>query len=223
MKREHIKSESYIDWLKSLGCVFYAPLDQENGLTDLISGTIGTVQHNNSAVWNNNENAYLFTKDSAYNPKQGIVIWQNLGMDLATTNPEYSVLYNTNITRYGNSWNGSPDDAASTINVASGDRSIIITPQEVGITKNSWYSYGAVLANESNVRIFRCYLDGVFKRSYNYGTVTHTITSNDKNTLYINLCVNHQGYTNAIFYMHKLMLFNTALDLTTIRKIQGYE
>ena len=36
MKREHIKSESYIEWLKSLGCVFYVPFDYEDGLKELI-------------------------------------------------------------------------------------------------------------------------------------------------------------------------------------------
>ena len=36
-KREHTTAQSYIDWLKSLGCVFYAPLIQGD-TRDYISG-----------------------------------------------------------------------------------------------------------------------------------------------------------------------------------------
>ena len=50
MRREHTTPQGggYLDWLKSLGCVFYAPLDQENGLKDLISGITGCFPSGNT-------------------------------------------------------------------------------------------------------------------------------------------------------------------------------
>lgn len=58
MRRE-AKQQSYIDWLKSLGCVFYAPLTQ-NDLTDHIGGTTGVPVNASSGnlVWNSSQNAY---------------------------------------------------------------------------------------------------------------------------------------------------------------------
>lgn len=217
MKREHFIEQNYIDYLKSLGCVFYAPLDSTNGLTELITNTTGTVQYNSTAVWDNNENAYLFTKSSAYSPKQGIVIWENLGMDLATTNPNTSLLCKLNISRFGSSWNGVADDANSTINFATGDRKLLYSPQSINIQKNIWCCFAQTLDLTNLVQ--SRYLDGVlaFQASVGGGS----ITSNDKNILYINQCTNHQGYTNAVFYAKELMLFNTALDVNTIRQIQG--
>ena len=45
MRREHELEQSYIDWLKSLGCVVYLPLS-EGDLQDKISGN--TLVVNNS-------------------------------------------------------------------------------------------------------------------------------------------------------------------------------
>ena len=65
MKREHITSQTYIDWLKSLGCVFYAPLDAENGLNELIQGWTPNINQNMTCVWDANEQAYLLTGNSS--------------------------------------------------------------------------------------------------------------------------------------------------------------
>lgn len=40
--RHHFSKFDRIAWLRSIGCVFYAPLDYENGLADIISGTTFT-------------------------------------------------------------------------------------------------------------------------------------------------------------------------------------
>ena len=35
-KREHTANQSYIDWLKSMGCVFCVSFDHEDGLKELV-------------------------------------------------------------------------------------------------------------------------------------------------------------------------------------------
>lgn len=56
-RREHITSQSYIDWLKSLGCVFYAPLT-ENETRDLISGESPTIDENCTVTWDASQGMY---------------------------------------------------------------------------------------------------------------------------------------------------------------------
>ena len=58
-RREHITSQSYIDWLKSLGCVFYAPLT-EFETRDLISGSQMQQGNNGTVTWDANEQAWFF-------------------------------------------------------------------------------------------------------------------------------------------------------------------
>jgi hypothetical protein len=61
MRRESKSEQSYIDWLKSIGCVLYLPLTQDGDLQDRISGAslqytgIGT-----QAYWDANEGMYVF-------------------------------------------------------------------------------------------------------------------------------------------------------------------
>lgn len=60
MRREGTSGQSYIDWLKSLGCVFYAPLTQGD-FTDHIGGTTGSPYNDtalNNLQWNSSVGAY---------------------------------------------------------------------------------------------------------------------------------------------------------------------
>lgn len=48
MRREQTAPDNWVKWLKSKGCVFYAPMDAEHGTTDLISGQAGSVPSGNT-------------------------------------------------------------------------------------------------------------------------------------------------------------------------------
>lgn len=89
MKREHIESKSYIDWLKSMGCVFYAPLDQTNGLDDLISGVVGTASSDSSAVYDTGSDSYLVTKGNTISVSAPALKWYGLDMASYFTSQTY--------------------------------------------------------------------------------------------------------------------------------------
>ena len=59
---EMLTEPDYIDWLKSIGCTFYAPLTHNN-LYNLIDGAEGYTPDSrySSLEWDNAENAYKFT------------------------------------------------------------------------------------------------------------------------------------------------------------------
>lgn len=49
------------------GCIFYAPLANNTGIYDQVSGTIAAADTDGTAIWNGNENKYLFTATGAKN------------------------------------------------------------------------------------------------------------------------------------------------------------
>lgn len=53
--------QSYIDWLKSLGCLVYLPLSADGDLQDRISGLSLQLTGNGSMVWDNAEQMYKIT------------------------------------------------------------------------------------------------------------------------------------------------------------------
>jgi hypothetical protein len=73
---------------------------------------------------------------------------------------------------------------------------------------------------EGTHRYLRQYIDGVEKYYYDYGVTSMTITSNDINTFYANVCQNNRGYTDAIFYAKNAMLFNRRLSQQEIMEVQ---
>lgn len=72
MKRELALTEKQQDWfeyVKSLGCIFYAPLTQELGFIDLVSETYGytpTPSSNLTISWNPTYNMYEFDNRNDY-------------------------------------------------------------------------------------------------------------------------------------------------------------
>lgn len=95
-KRHHCPSQSYVDWLKSLGCVFYAPLI-EGDTRDYISGQDITIIR--SVTWNLSENAYYFqfTSTSQYG---SIAEWNGLNMPLTINNLAYGYMCEIKITNW---------------------------------------------------------------------------------------------------------------------------
>lgn len=62
MKREEYKSEqTLLDWLKSMGCIFYAPFTYGD-LTDHISGSTLVDPSGTSVVWDSTMQMYKFLK-----------------------------------------------------------------------------------------------------------------------------------------------------------------
>lgn len=68
--------ESYINWLKSLGCVFYAPLYQ-NDLKDYISGEIPTTDTNCTVTWDENKGMYKLYSNRNNGQNVGSLNWRS--------------------------------------------------------------------------------------------------------------------------------------------------
>ena len=82
MRREHKSEQSYIDWLKSLGCVVYLPLS-EGDLEDKISG-MELIQDTGSFAWNQNKQMYQF--NTPYSNGGAAVLRNGFDKTMFTTN-----------------------------------------------------------------------------------------------------------------------------------------
>jgi len=214
MKREHITSQSYIDWLKSLGCVFCAPLTLESGFEDLISGTTGTKTSQGSVSWDSTYNAYYFHAPNGYCS----MIFSGVNAFIGNNLPfPYTMLYTALYTSAGQ-WDsicalgGDPATGRYQINNVGN-----IHYQDIlnlgNTSRNIWYDLGSSCDGNSNV-----------VKIYNNGTLRGNgrgLNSN-QNDNYVKSNVSFTA-ANSYWYLKDVMVFNCELNLTTIRKIQGYE
>lgn len=224
MRREYnIKSEGYINWLKSLGCVFYCAFDGVTGTNDLINNVPITLSGNGSISYDSSLDMYSITTPSSQG--QDIGYWDN-GIGKTTfNNDDFSALYTAQkitttsgksmhgVTPYSDNfrtcqtldmlYNGSGD--------VSGWPATITKVASSFSTTNGWRRYyqNGVLFDE--YAIFAQFQPSNWVTSGNHLCLGRTPV--DSNST-------HRGVS---LYIGETYIFNTALDLATIRKIQGYE
>lgn len=224
MERRRLLSEDYIAWLKSLTCQFYAPLD--GSLTDVISGQVGIQQNNNTALWNNDEKAYLFTKDASTSPYgQSIVRWSGLNMNYDITNMGQTLLYEINVVKWGRNSNG-VNTYGFIVPLCLGGRTMAsnINTNQITIGTNTWVKIAQVYSKyEGTPRYSYIYVDGQVGFSYDRGSTVATGNANTNIMMDVNKCFDSYsyGYTDCKFYLRNAMAFTAALDIDTIKKIQG--
>lgn len=230
MKREHYKEHSYIDWLKSLGCVFYCAFDGKTGTTDLINNVQLSLVGYGSCSYESQYDMYKISTPSSY--EQMVGIWNNGLNNASFPNDNYTCLYS--VIKITNSSNKVMSCISCVTDSSQTDDYSIVqatAPMWNGTSRtNSFPSglckYGYTCNHTLNNR--SSYQNGAL-----YTTATEYIPylpSNWQCTGYgIMLCgtpVHHpysHMFTSVQFYIGDVYLFNTALDLQTIRKIQGYE
>lgn len=220
-RREHTSSQSYIDWLKSIGCLVYLPLSEDGDLQDRISGLSLTFSGNGSMVWNANENAYVVTSPSS-NSRHTAILSNGLNK---TSFPDdcFSVLCKVKAMLKNGTYartcapHGYYDSGTSTAFGAGWNGSGYV---------NNWpadfFDFGAVV-------------DSVTRQRYSYQNGTLYVTAAEYANLYPSnwqltgngvilgvVSSNRTGH-DAQFAIKDLYIFNTVLDLATIRKIQGFE
>lgn len=101
MSRRNYKVEqSYIDWLKSLGCVLYLPLTQGD-LQDKISGAYLIANQGASITWDNSKGAYHFSVTQQTIGNTGIQL-PNVSIDLGKelSNIEYTCVIDLYVDYY---------------------------------------------------------------------------------------------------------------------------
>lgn len=209
MRREHYKEESYINWLKSIGCVMYLPLS-ENDYQDKISGQSLHFTGNGSMVWDSNLQMYLITTPSSNGDLAYLDIWNAQ----VFPNNEFTTLA-TGRRKSTSSSKGSAINVVSSNNVPCclitkngtsncqrlGD-DIINQAYYIGPTKRTVYENGAKLGDYAAHNPFL---------PSNWGSYRFAIRAYD-------------SYSKASqMYYKELMVFNKELSLAEIRKIQGYD
>lgn len=225
MRREHISSQSYIDFLKSLGCVFYCAFDAINGTADLINNVQFSPTGYGSCVYNSQYDMYQVTSPSSVGRHIGI--WDNGISKLSFPDDNFTSLYTfRRITSASNkyvygissnsdsyptvsstqpSWNGT----GRTNSFPSGTCKVGVTINHSNLTRNM-YQNGTLYTTASE------YSPSL---PSNWNTIGSGIilfqTPSDHPS--------YSVYLSVSYYIRDVYLFNTVLDLSTIRKIQGYE
>ena len=218
MKREHQKSESYIDWLKSFGCLVYLPLSADGDLQDRISGLSLQLTGQGSMTWDSVQQMYKFKTPSSDYKHIGYVADGLLPTDFAGG---WTCLYTIGRITYSNSkalralsFYGTPGDIESTNS---------FTPMWSGTGKtNRWPSgtHKVGYTGTANGSTRYLYQDG--QLSTTAGAYDISALSSDYSGIYIGR-TDRAVVESVEFYGKEWYLFNNTLDLTTIRKIQGYE
>ena len=213
-RREHITSQSYIDWLKSLGCVFYAPLT-EFETRDLISGSQMQQGSNGSVTWDSNEQAWYF-QDLYANVYDVVASWQNLLLPFDITNIGFTLLYELNIYQNG----VDSGYIGAMLPIVLGGRTLALNARYATSQLNTWYKVAQVFPKyEGMSRYSYIYSDGNVVRSYNRGTTRYTGNSLT-NTRVDSNYRNSQVYRNAKYYMRNAIIFDANLTQSQIKEIQ---
>lgn len=210
MRREHFIKQSYIDWLKSIGCVLYLPLS-ENDFEDKISGnSLVYTGSGLQASWDSQNNMYIFTGPTYHS----ISYTLNTGWS-ASTFPTNSVTVMTTFKKVSTSGNGS----------------FMCVGDYIPIGNATMQSGGTSDVSRWNGNLTKCayslspsgrwfYLDGSLENTW--GAYSPFLPNNWGG--YSWFVGSYIGYNSGCSVLIKdVMMFNNVLDLATIRKIQGYE
>lgn len=221
--REHITSQSYIDWLKSIGCVFYCAFDGLTGTKDLINDKPLIMSGYGSIAYDSGKDMYRITTPTGQG--QDIGYWDNgIGID-TFPNDDYSALY-----------------TAQRITTSSSKAMHGVTPysnnfrtcQALDMLYNGTSSCASWPADVTKVAASFCTTQG-WRKYYQNGALfgSYTIFSQFQPSNWMilgnHLCLartpvdSNASHRDVSLYIGETYIFNTALDLATIRKIQGYE
>lgn len=225
MRREHKSEQSYIDWLKSLGCVFYAPLT-ENEVNDVIGGGVFSLTAGENMTWDSNKQMWLF-EDNVYIPGQNvggrIGRWtnvSNMGFDI--TNIGYSLLFEVNIVQNGfhPSYTTPPKGCLIPLVLEGvGGWNLMEANPFEGRTYKISFVYPKY--DGSSGRYNTAYADGNQIRNLYIGNTKATGTSQTNsivNTGFINSYRN--AYSGCKYFMKNAMIFNRQLTQQEINEIQ---
>ena len=231
MRRQQFKSEqSYIDWLKSRGCRFYAPMDEEHGTDELIQGWTFSVKNGCSCVWDSNTQAYLITGSSS--ASQTSAMWtgksiqgQYVGEKAAET--QYILLCDYNLTSSG-SWTpsfiyGGADDYHVNFVGTGPSRNSIAAAFKEFHTRNGkafyhgdWYSF-FICYNKGDVRRCNIKTEGIDLLEAEYNNNNWAYIYNQDCDTHVSLMAGCSGY------VRNLYIFATALSNEDIMTIYRHD
>lgn len=212
-------SNRYIEWIKSLGCICYLPMRYEGDLQDKITGKSLQLTGHGSLVWDSSVNKYkVTTSNTAFQ----YVAWLDNGMNSSTftnncfttlttferitTSGYYANCHLSLITNYSNT-------AASISPCYGGTGNVTNYP---AIVKASAYVSPTERIYSQQGEIY------LTTTPYNDYTASNWhLTGNGLSIG--NIRENNDVYKNKSFYLSEVYVFTTKLNISVIRKIQGYD
>jgi hypothetical protein len=218
--RHHFSKFDRITWLRSIGCVFYAPLDYENGLVDIISVTTFTTSGGGAGgtvTFDANQNAYLFQRGSGRGQAGH---WNNLNLNLQITNnvvQYYTFLFECN---FQSTIGRSPCVGGYT---TSSQNTHLNGGMVTAYDAYNWHNYSFV----SNGGIGEIYRDDILINSgfttslvKNYGSIQATTINS-----YVSIGKSDTNGTAQAtnLYAKQIYVFNTALSIQTIMQVRATE
>lgn len=216
MRREHNTEQSYIDWLKSLGCVFYAPLT-EFETRDLISGSQMQQGNNGTVTWDATEQAWYF-EDLNASTYDVVASWQNLSLPFDITNIGFSLCYEINIYKNGYIYNN--NSMGIILPIMLGGRTVGYNAQYATSQLHIWYKVAIVHPKyEGMNRYSYIYSDGNVVKSVNRGNTRYIGNSLTNTRVDSNYRISND-YSSCKYYLRNAMFFDANLTRTQIREIQ---
>ena len=219
MDRRRLLDNGYIDWLKSIGCILYLPLSYNGDLTDRISGRSLILSGNGSMVWNNAEMMYSITQPSAL--WQGVATLSNGLNSTWFPNDRYTSLQSVKKITNNN-----------TLFISAGPSPITTTSENTINAIGAYYNAsGRTSGFPSTLAKVAYSSEGTNGRNYyqngslynHYAYYEPYLPSNWVQTS-DGVAIGQVGSASRYgvsYYLKDVYLFDTDLDLTTIRKIQG--
>lgn len=227
MKREQKLEQGYIDWLKSLGCFAYIPLS-ENDFNEYINGNTAFATSYGSYSYDNNIGMYLFQSPTVY-PNSVL----SVNIDYTKTTNKFTVMAKIKAGNKNSAGVGLLN-GNTLLFVGGGDgrgsNNAITSVQKNWVNRDSFFHHAYVINYDGNNNNFAVQ-DGqqYWSNTYDYINYYHIAIGQNINKINISQSYSnaqssaYYNYNGATSYYADILLFDNALDLQTIRKIQGYE
>lgn len=224
MRRGHFVAEgggdTYIDWLKSIGCVFYLDAAEGNS-KDQINDVPITLSGNGSFSYDSSKHAFYCKSPSSAN--QYIGIWNN-GMSGSTF--PYDNWTSINIIEKITNTNGKYLSSFG-VNCNTRAYSAQFSPfynitNRVVQYPSGKFSTGTACNYSGNIRYF--YQNGSLYDSRTYNTdhqPSRWVQLSTGTALGVVIQTNYDA--NIEWYNYRTAIFNTVLDLTTINQIINHQ
>ena len=215
MRRQHYAEQSYIDWLKSLGCIMYTPLRED--LQDLISGNYFIATGDGAYEFSN---GYCEVTAPSTSPASPLNI--TIPALSINTSKDYTVLCEAQLIQKSVANNSCRMLLFSNQAISSeGAPQWCANPFRSAIPTDFSLNKAARIYSRNNTTMYYL-LNGAINSSEAY-TLNLPALSSPYNQGFTLGCAGHNNYRECKFRVRDLMFFTQALTLTQVRQIQGYE
>lgn len=208
-------SRVYVEWLKSLGCVFWLPFETEGDLVERLSGNplVKTSDATGYLVWDTDEMCYYMHSGPDLRAKYYTL--QTLWNSNTFSNNKFTAL--TEFKRKTSSGLPLWFMLGNTNNVPAGAATMYNGTNNMSSWDDDWHKGAYYIGSDSR----KIYQDGILYKTYsahtpylpsNWGSLDWFIGTYSSGTP-----------TNSECYIKSIMIFNRELTLGEIKKIQDIQ